>query len=117
MPGPTRLTRPGRGWCSSSARATSVPASATTSRARATTTGRNLDLHGRAAPGVDRLYPGWFDFSGGLYSKGSEFEPSVHTETVRDDGTVGGVHNLEGIEGGGDNGSTARVEWSLRPAE
>jgi hypothetical protein len=29
---------------------------------------------------------------------------------------LAGVHNLEGIEGGGDNGSTARVEWSLRPA-
>ena len=68
-------------------------------------------------PSVDRLYPGWFDFSGGLYTNGSEFVPGVHTEAVRDDGTVGGVHNLEGIEGGGDNGSTARVEWSLRPAQ
>jgi hypothetical protein len=68
-------------------------------------------------PSVDRLYPGWFDFSGGLYSKGSEFEPGVHAEAVREDGTLGGVHDLEGIEGGGNNGSTARVEWSLRPAE
>jgi len=50
------------------------------------------------------------------YSKGSEFEPGVHTEAVRDDGSLGGVHSLDGIEGGGDNGSTARVEWSLRPA-
>jgi len=73
--------------------------------------------NGVPRPGIDRLYPGWFDFSGGLYTKGSEFEPGVHTETVRDDGSVAGVHNLEGIEGGGDNGSTARVEWSLRPAE
>jgi len=68
-------------------------------------------------PSVDRLYPGWFDFSGSLYTKGSELEPGVHTETLRDDGTVAGVHILEGIEGGGDNGSSARVEWSLRPAE
>jgi len=71
---------------------------------------------GTPRPGIDKLYPGWFDFAGSLYSKGSEFEPGVHTETVRDDGTLGGVHNLEGIEGGGDNGSTARVEWSLHPA-
>ena len=68
-------------------------------------------------PGIDRLYPGWFDFSGSLYSRGSEFGPEVHTEAVRDDGTLAGVHNLEGIEGGGDNGSTARVEWSLHPAD
>ena len=49
------------------------------------------------------------------YSKGSEFEPGVHTEAVRDDGSVAGVHSLDGLEGGGDNGSKARVEWSLRP--
>ena len=67
--------------------------------------------------GIDRLYPGWFDFAGSLYSKGSEFEPGVHTEAVRDDGSLGGVHSLDGIEGGGDNESTARVEWSLHPAE
>ena len=68
-------------------------------------------------PVIDRLYPGWFDFAGSLYSKGSEIEPGVHTEAVRPDGPLGGVHSLDGIEGGGDNGSTARVEWSLRPAE
>ena len=68
-------------------------------------------------PSVDRLYPGWFDFAGSLYTNGSEFVPGIHTEAVRDDGTLGGVHSLDGIEGGGDNGSTARVEWSLRPAE
>ena len=73
--------------------------------------------NGVPRPSVDRLYPGWFDFSGGLYTDGSEFGPGVHTEAVRDDGTVAGVHSLEGIEGGGNNGSTARVEWSLRPAE
>jgi hypothetical protein len=67
-------------------------------------------------PGIDKLYPGWFDFAGSLYTKGSEFEPGVHTETVRDDGSVAGVHNLDGIDGGGDNESKARVEWSLRPA-
>jgi len=68
-------------------------------------------------PSVDRLYPGWFDFAGGLYTKGSEFVPGVHTETVRDDGMVAGVHDLEGAEGGGNSGSTARVEWSLHPAQ
>jgi hypothetical protein len=68
-------------------------------------------------PSVTRLYPGWFDFSGGLYDDGSEFGPGVHTETVRDDGTLAGVHNLDGVEGGGNSGSTARVEWSLRPAD
>ncbi len=67
-------------------------------------------------PSVDRLYAGWFDFEGSLYSKGSEFVPGVHTETVRDDGTLAGVHSLEG-EPGGDSGSVARVEWSLHPAE
>jgi hypothetical protein len=67
-------------------------------------------------PGIDRLYPGWFDFAGSLYTDGSEFGPGIHTEAVRDDGTLGGVHSLDGIEGGGNNGSTARVEWSLRPA-
>ena len=67
-------------------------------------------------PSVDKLYPGWFDFAGSLYSKGSEFEPSVHTETVHDDGSLGGVYSLDGIDGGGDNGSKARIEWSLRPA-
>ena len=72
---------------------------------------------GTPRPGIDRLYPGWFDFSGSLYTMGSEFEPGVHTEAVRDDGALGGVHSLDGIEGGGNNGSTARVEWSLRPAE
>ena len=72
---------------------------------------------GTPRPGIDRLDPGWFDFSGSLYTNGSEFEPGVHTETVRDDGAVAGVHSLEGIEGGGNNGSTARVEWNLRPAE
>ena len=70
-------------------------------------------------PGVDRLYPGWFDFSGSLYTNGSEFgsDPGIHTEAVRDDGTLGGVHTLDGVEGGGYSGSTARVEWSLHPAE
>jgi hypothetical protein len=72
---------------------------------------------GTPRPSVDRLYPGWFDFAGSLYTNGSEFVPGIHTEAVRDDGTVGGVHSLDGIEGGGDNGSTARVEWSLRPGE
>ena len=52
-----------------------------------------------------------------VHSNGSEFVPGVHTAAVRDDGTLAGVHSLEGIEGGGDNGSAARVEWSLRPAE
>ena len=33
-----------------------------------------------------------------------------------DDGSLGGVHSFDGIEGGGDTGSTARVEWNLRPA-
>ena len=72
---------------------------------------------GTPRPGIDRLYPGWFDFAGSLYTKGSEFEPGVHTEAVRDDGTLAGLHSLDGIEGGGDNGSTAHVEWGLRPAE
>ena len=72
---------------------------------------------GTPRPSVDRLYPGWFDFPGSLYSKGSEFEPSVHTEAVRGDGSLGGVISLDGGDGGGDSGSTARVEWSLRPAE
>ncbi len=72
---------------------------------------------GTPRPSVDRLYPGWFDFAGSLYTNGSEFVPGIHTEAVRDDGTLAGVHSLEGIEGGGDNGSTARVEWTLRPAE
>ena len=67
-------------------------------------------------PSVDWLYPGWFDFAGSLYSKGSEFAPSVHTEVVHDDGSLGGVYSLDGIDGGGDNGSKARIEWSLRPA-
>jgi hypothetical protein len=48
---------------------------------------------------------------------GSEFVPGIHIEAVRNDGTLAGVHSLDGIEGGGDNGSTARVEWTLRPAE
>jgi hypothetical protein len=73
--------------------------------------------HGVPRPGIDSLYPGWFDFAGSLYTNGSEFGPDVHTETVRDDSTLAGLHSLEGIEGGGNNGSTARVEWSLRPAE
>ncbi len=72
---------------------------------------------GTPRPSVTRRDPGGFDFSGGLYSQGSEFVPGVHPETVRDDGTVAGVHNLEGVEGGGNSGSTARVEWSLHPAE
>jgi hypothetical protein len=75
-----------------------------------------MTCRNRPGPGIDRLYPGWFDFAGSLYSTGSEFGPGIHAEAVRDDGTLGGVHSLEGIEGGGDNGSTARVEWSLRPA-
>ena len=70
---------------------------------------------GRPSPGIERLHPGWFAFAGSLYSNGSEFGPEIHTEAVRGDGTLGGVHSLDGIEGGGDNGSTARVEWSLRP--
>jgi hypothetical protein len=72
--------------------------------------------HGTPRPSVDRLYDGWFDFEGSLYSKGSEFGPGVHTEAVRDDGTLGGVHSLEGEVGGG-SGSLARVEWNLHPAE
>ena len=52
--------------------------------------------NGVPRPSLDRLYAGWFDFEGGLYSKGSEFGPGVHTEAVRDDGTLGGVHSLEG---------------------
>jgi hypothetical protein len=67
-------------------------------------------------PSVDRLYAGWFDFAGSLYSNGSDFGPEVHTEAVRDDGTLAGVHSLEG-EAGGDSGSAARVEWSLHAAE
>jgi hypothetical protein len=65
---------------------------------------------------VSRLYQGWFAFAGSLYAKGSEFEPSVHTETVRDDGTLAGVHSLDSNNSHGDNGSSARVEWSLHPA-
>jgi hypothetical protein len=53
---------------------------------------------------------------GSLYSNGSEFAPGVHTETVRDDSTLAGVHSLVGEVGGG-SGSLARVEWNLHPAE
>jgi hypothetical protein len=66
-------------------------------------------------PSVDRLFAGWLDFEGSLYGSGSEFGPGVHTEPVRDDGTLAGVHSLEG-EPGGDSGSAARVEWNLHPA-
>ena len=72
--------------------------------------------NGTPRPGIDRLYPGWFDFAGSLYTNGSEFVPGIHTEAVRGDGTLAGVHSLDGIEGGGDSDSTARVEWNLRPA-
>ena len=39
------------------------------------------------------------------------------TEAVRDDGTLAVSTASMAIEGGGDNGSTAHVEWSLHPAE
>jgi hypothetical protein len=68
-------------------------------------------------PSVDRLYAGWFDFAGSLYTSGSEFGPEVHTETVRDDGTLAGVHNPGDGGNGANSGSTARVEWNLHPAE
>ena len=65
---------------------------------------------------VTRLYAGWFDFAGSLYSTGSEFEPGVHTETVRDDGTLTGLHDAGDQGNDANSGSSARVEWSLRPA-
>jgi hypothetical protein len=67
-------------------------------------------------PSVDGLYAGWFDFVGSLYTSGSEFGPDVHTETVRDDGTLAGLHSPGDGGNGADSGSTARVEWSLHPA-
>ena len=39
-----------------------------------------------------------------------------HVESEGYHGTLAGVHSLEG-EAGGDSGSSARVEWSLHPAE
>jgi hypothetical protein len=73
--------------------------------------------NGTPSTSVVSLYPGWFAFAGSLYTNGSDFDSSVHTEVVRGDGSLGGVLDLDGIEGGGDNGSTARVEWSLSPAK
>jgi hypothetical protein len=35
---------------------------------------------------------------------------------VRGDGTLGGDYSLDGIDGGGDNGSAARIQWNLHPA-
>jgi hypothetical protein len=37
---------------------------------------------GTPRPSVDRLYPGWFDFAGSLYTNGSEFVPGIHTEAA-----------------------------------
>jgi hypothetical protein len=73
--------------------------------------------NGTPRPAVISLFPGWFDFAGSLYSNGSEFVPGVHTESVRDDGTLAGVHSLAGEEVSGNSGSTARVEWSLHQAQ
>jgi hypothetical protein len=72
---------------------------------------------GTPRPSVDGLYAGWFDFAGSLYTSGSEFGPDVHTETVRDDGTLAGLHSPGDGGNGADSGSTARVEWSLHAAE
>jgi hypothetical protein len=72
---------------------------------------------GTPRPTVDGLYAGWFDFAGSLYTSGSEFGPDVHTETVRDDGTLAGLHSPGDGGNGADSGSTARVEWSLHAAE
>jgi hypothetical protein len=61
------------------------------------------------------LYPGWFSFGGSLQDHLS-VPPPLHTEPVRDDGTLSGVLSLPGIEAGGDNETSARLEWNLRPA-
>jgi hypothetical protein len=73
----------------------------------------------KGTPGhsVTKLFPGWFDFAGSLYGNGSVFVEGVHTEPVRDDGTLAGVHTLDGTQNQGNSDSTARVEWSLHPAE
>jgi len=72
---------------------------------------------GRPGHSVTKLFPGWFDFAGSLYGNGSVFVEGVHTEPVRDDGTLAGVHTLDGTQNQGNSDSTARVEWSLHPAE